>query len=126
MNTKLIVMNLVGGVAWLLLGIALYPSHFTQQSLNVPLSAILLYAMIALVPLKTAFVLYKKNKFKQNLIAQAFNYALIIFFVFSYIGIVLTEKSMFTKMFDLPLFISLFVIVIPSFINLRALKQLRN
>ncbi len=126
MNTKLIVMNLVGGVAWLLLGIALYPSHFTQQSLNVPLSAILLYAMIALVPLKTAFVLYKKNKFKQNLIAQAFNYALIIFFVFSYIGIVLTEKSLFTKMFDLPLFISLFVIVIPSFINLRALKQLRN
>lgn len=125
MCKKLIVMNLVGGIAWLLLGVALYPSHLTQQSPSLPASAILLYVMIAAVPLKTAYVFYRKNKMLANSAAQVFNFALIVFFVFSYVGIILIEKSMFTKIFDYPLLISLFVIVIPSLINIRALKKLR-
>lgn len=125
MCKKLIVMNLVGGIAWLLLGVALYPSHLTQQSPSFPVSAILLYVMIAAVPLKTAYVFYRKNKMLANSAAQVFNFALIVFFVFSYVGIILIEKSMFTKIFDYPLLISLFVIVIPSLINIRALKKLR-
>ena len=125
MCKKLIVMNLVGGIAWLLLGVALYPSHLAQQSPSLPVSAILLYVMIAAVPLKTAYVFYRKNKMLANSAAQVFNFALIVFFVFSYVGIILIEKSMFTKIFDYPLLISLFVIVIPSLINIRALKKLR-
>ena len=125
MCKKLIVMNLVGGIAWLLLGVALYPSHLTQQSPSLLVSAILLYVMIAAVPLKTAYVFYRKNKMLANSAAQVFNFALIVFFVFSYVGIILIEKSMFTKIFDYPLLISLFVIVIPSLINIRALKKLR-
>lgn len=125
MCKKLIVMNLVGGIAWLLLGVALYPSQLTEQSPNLPVSAILLYVMIAAVPLKTAYVFYRKNKMLANSAAQVFNFALIVFFVFSYVGIILIEKSMFTKIFDYPLLISLFVIVIPSLINIRALKKLR-
>lgn len=126
MSKKLIVMNLVGGIAWLLLGVALYPSHLTEQSPNLPVSATFLYVMIAAVPLKTAYVFYRKNKMLANSAAQVFNFALIIFFVFSYLGIILTERNLFTQLFDLPLFISLFVIVIPSLINIRALKQLRS
>lgn len=126
MCKKLIVMNLVGGIAWLLLGVALYPSHLTQQSPSLPVSTILLYVMIAAVPLKTAYVFYRKNKMLANSAAQVFNFALIVFFVFSYVGIILIEKSMFTKIFDYPLLISLFVIVIPSLINIRALKKLRS
>lgn len=125
MCKKLIVMNLVGGIAWLLLGVALYPSGLTEQSPSLPVSAILLYVMIAAVPLKTAYVFYRKNKMLANSAAQVFNFALIVFFVFSYVGIILIEKSMFTKIFDYPLLISLFVIVIPSIINIRALKKLR-
>jgi hypothetical protein len=125
MCKKLIVMNLVGGIAWLLLGVALYPSGLTEQSPSLPVSAILLYVMIAAVPLKTAYVFYRKNKMLANSAAQVFNFALIVFFVFSYVGIILIEKSMFTKIFDYPLLISLFVIVIPSLINIRALKKLR-
>lgn len=125
MCKKLIVMNLVGGIAWLLLGVALYPSGLTEQSASLPVSAILLYVMIAAVPLKTAYVFYRKNKMLANSAAQVFNFALIVFFVFSYVGIILIEKSMFTKIFDYPLLISLFVIVIPSLINIRALKKLR-
>ena len=125
MCKKLIVMNLVGGIAWLLLGVALYPSGLTEQSASLPVSAILLYVMIAAVPLKTAYVFYRKNKMLANSAAQVFNFALIVFFVFSYVGIILIEKSMFTKIFDCPLLISLFVIVIPSLINIRALKKLR-
>lgn len=125
MCKKLIVMNLVGGIAWLLLGVALYPSGLTEQSASLPVSAILLYVMIAAVPLKTAYVFYRKNKMLANSAAQVFNFALIVFFVFSYVGIILIEKSMFTKIFDYPLLISLFVIVIPSIINIRALKKLR-
>ena len=125
MCKKLIVMNLVGGIAWLLLGVALYPSHLTQQSPSLPVPAILLYVMIAAVPLKTAYVFYRKNKMLANSAAQVFNFALIVFFVFSYVGIILIEKTMFTKIFDYPLLISLFVIVIPSLINIRALKKLR-
>jgi hypothetical protein len=125
MCKKLIVMNLVGGIAWLLLGVALYPSQLTEQSPNLPVSAILLYVMIAAVPLKTAYVFYRKNKMLANSAAQVFNFALIVFFVFSYVGIILIEKTMFTKIFDYPLLISLFVIVIPSLINIRALKKLR-
>jgi hypothetical protein len=125
MCKKLIVMNLVGGIAWLLLGVALYPSHLTQQSPSLPVPAILLYVMIAAVPLKTAYVFYRKNKMLANSAAQVFNFALIVFFVFSYVGIIRIEKSMFTKIFDYPLLISLFVIVIPSLINIRALKKLR-
>ena len=126
MCKKLIVMNLVGGIAWLLLGVALYPSGLTEQSASLPVSAILLYVMIAAVPLKTAYVFYRKNKMLANSAAQVFNFALIVFFVFSYVGIILIEKSMFTKIFDYPLLISLFVIVIPSLINIRALKKLRS
>ena len=118
-------MNLVGGIAWLLLGVALYPSDLTEQSPNLPVSAILLYVTIAAVPLKTAYVFYRKNKMLANSAAQAFNFALIVFFVFSYVGIILIEKSIFTKIFEYPLLISLFVIVIPSLINIRALKKLR-
>ena len=125
MCKKLIVMNLVGGIAWLLLGVALYPSGLTEQSASLPVSAILLYVMIAAVPLKTAYVFYRKNKMLANSAAQVFNFALIVFFVFSYVGIIRIEKSMFTKIFDYPLLISLFVIVIPSLINIRALKKLR-
>ena len=125
LHKKTNAMNIMGAMAWVALGFALFPNQPAHHPLNMPLSAVLLYALIVSVPLKTAFVLYKQNGFKQNTIAQALNYALIIFFVFSYVGIVLSEKSMFTKMFDLPLLISLFVIVIPSLINLRALKQLR-
>lgn len=125
MCKKLIVMNLVGGIAWLLLGVALYPSGLTEQSPSLPVSAILLYVMIAAVPLKTAYVFYRKNKMLANSAAQVFNFALIVFFVFSYVGIILIEKSMFSKIFDYPLLISLFVIVIPSIINIRALKKLR-
>jgi len=125
MCRKLIVMNLVGGIAWLLLGVALYPSDLTEQSPNLPVSAILLYVTIAAVPLKTAYVFYRKNKMLANSAAQVFNFALIVFFVFSYVGIILIEKSIFTKIFDYPLLISLFVIVIPSLINIRALKKLR-
>jgi hypothetical protein len=125
MYKKLIVMNLVGGIAWLLLGVALYPSGLTEQSASLPVSAILLYVMIAAVPLKTAYVFYRKNKMLANSAAQVFNFALIVFFVFSYVGIILIEKTMFTKIFDYPLLISLFVIVIPSLINIRALKKLR-
>jgi hypothetical protein len=125
MCKKLIVMNLVGGIAWLLLGVALYPSGLTEQSASLPVSAILLYVMIAAVPLKTAYVFYRKNKMLANSAAQVFNFALIVFFVFSYVGIILIEKTMFTKIFDYPLLISLFVIVIPSLINIRALKKLR-
>ena len=125
MCKKLIVMNLVGGIAWLLLGVALYPSGLTEQSPSLPVPAILLYVMIAAVPLKTAYVFYRKNKMLANSAAQVFNFALIVFFVFSYVGIILIEKSMFTKIFDYPLLISLFLIVIPSLINIRALKKLR-
>ena len=125
MCKKLIVMNLVGGISWLLLGVALFPSQLTQQSPSLPVSAILLYVMIAAVPLKTAYVFYRQNKMLANSAAQVFNFALIVFFVFSYVGIILIEKSIFTKIFDYPLLISLFVIVIPSLINIRALKKLR-
>jgi hypothetical protein len=126
LHKKTIAMNIMGAIAWVALGVALFPNQPAHDPLNMSLSAVLLYALIVSVPLKTAFVLYKQNGFKQNTIAQALNYALIIFFVFSYVGIILSEKNMFTKIFDLPLFISLFVIVIPSLINLRALKQLRS
>ena len=123
---KMVVMNVLGGIAWILLGIALYPSQISQQSLNLPLSAALLYVMIAAVPLKTAYVLYRKNQSLANSAAQVFNYALIVFFVFSYVSILVAEKNVGDEARDFPLFISLFLIVLPAILNIKFLKRLAN
>lgn len=126
MYKKMIVMNLFGGIAWLLLGIALYPSHLTSQTLNLPLAAFLLYAMIVVVPFKTAYIFYLKNQTLPNSVTQVFNYALIVFFVFSYVSILSTEKDVSAAFDDLPLLISLFLIVVPAILNIQFLRRLAN
>jgi hypothetical protein len=126
MYKKMIFMNVLGGIAWVLLGMALYPSQLSHQSLNLPLAAILLYAMIVAVPFKTAYVFYVKNQKLPNSAAQVLNYALIIFFVFSYVSILATEKNVGAEPYDLPLLISLFLVVIPAILNIQFLKRLTN
>jgi membrane protein DedA with SNARE-associated domain len=121
---KMIIMNLFGAIAWVLLGIALYPSKLEHHSLNLPLSAILLYAMIVAVPLKTAFVFFQKNKKLANSTAQVLNFALAIFFVFSYINILVTESNVDTRPYDIALLISLFLIVVPALLNIKFLRKL--
>lgn len=126
MYKKMILMNVIGGIAWVFLAMALYPSQLSQQSLNLPLAAILLYGMIVIVPFKTAYVFYSKNQKLPNSAAQVLNYALIVFFVFSYVSILATEKNVGAEPYDLPLLISLFLIVIPAILNIQFLKRLTN
>ncbi len=116
----LFLMNILGSLAWILMGAVLFPLEANSVPLNLGLSVSLIYGAIALVPALTAYVLFSQQKGRRNLIALTANFCIVAFFAFSFSGIALQTNL------DNALLITMLIIIIPALLNLYALKKLRG
>jgi hypothetical protein len=113
-------MNMLGMLAWLLLGGLLYPLNTSDSPLNLGLSISLVYGAITLVPALSAYVLLKQKHGRTNLFAIGANFCLIVFFSFSFANIA-SQTGI-----DSALIITLIVILIPALLNLHTLNKMRG
>ena len=114
-------MNVIGALGWGSLCLMLELSDLIDAH-SLPISALLLYALIFVVPAITAYALANRHTHHFNLIVQALNSLLLVYFVFNYLQIVLEEKTLI----DWALFITLLLVVIPASINIGCLRHLRK
>ena len=115
-------MNVIGALGWVSLGLILGVSGAIDIENSLSISALLLYALLFVVPAITAYALANRHIHHFNLIVQALNSLLLVYFVFNYLQIVLEEKTLI----DWALFITLLLVVIPTSINIGCLRHLRK
>jgi len=114
-------MNVVGAMGWLLMGVLLYPQPTPWQPLNLALSLTLIYACIIAVPLLTAYVIFHHKHGHLNILGQIGNFAILAFFSFSLIDLLLESTGL-----DFALFIAFVIIVLPATLNLVTLRKIRG
>ena len=114
-------MNVVGALGWLLMGVLLYPQPTPWQPLNLSLSLTLIFGCIITVPLLTAYVIFHHQHGHLNIFGQICNFALLAFFSFSLVDIILQRINL-----DWALFIAFLIIVLPAALNLITLRKIRG
>lgn len=113
-------MNLIAVPAWLVITLLLIPYGTDHSVMHEQFSTALFFTGITCIPAFTAFCLFNRKRGRINLAAQILNYALAIFYGFSFFALLRADNA------DVVISLITFAIVIPALINIVVLKKLRN
>ena len=124
---KTMIMNIIGGVCFLIMGIALYLNKTNSEQSMSLLFITSAYSVLCGSAFGSAYALSAQAGSKLQLVMISINWLFIGIFILSAVVIIISAWSSLdaigSKIF--PLIPAVFMFVIPQLININALKQLR-